>query len=45
MRTGPAVTDHAGDPSGAAVDRNDVAYLIDVANQYFHTPIVPGDIV
>ncbi|MEJ0013348.1 MAG: glycerol-3-phosphate dehydrogenase [Bauldia sp.] len=45
MLLGPATTAYTGDPSAAAVDRDDAAYLLDVANQYFHAPLYPSDIV
>jgi glycerol-3-phosphate dehydrogenase len=45
MLLGPAVTGYAADPVTAAVDRQDATYLIDVANQYFHAPVYPSDIV
>lgn len=45
MLLGPAVSDYAGTPAGPLVERRDVAYLLDVANQYFHTPARAAEIV
>lgn len=45
MLLGPAVTPFAADPATAAVDREDAAYLLDVANQYFHAPVHSADVV
>jgi glycerol-3-phosphate dehydrogenase len=45
MLLGPAVTEYSGDPAAAAVDRRDIAYLADVAAQYFHAPIAMNDII
>jgi len=45
MLIGAAVSDYDGDPAVAAVDRRDVAYLLDVTGQYFHTPVAVADIV
>ena len=44
MLIGPAVADYAGDPGAAKVERGDAAYLLDVANQYFETPVEAADI-
>jgi glycerol-3-phosphate dehydrogenase len=45
MLLGPATIGYAGDPALAAADREDASYLLDVANQYFHTPLHPTDIL
>lgn len=42
---GPAVSAYTGNPSAALVEPADAAYLLDVANQYFHAPLYPSDIV
>ncbi len=45
MLIGPAVTRHEGDPAVAEVSPRDVAWLLDVANQYFVEPVMPEDVV
>jgi glycerol-3-phosphate dehydrogenase len=45
MLLGPATIAFAGDPATAAADGEDAAYLLDVANQYFHTPLYASDIL
>ena len=45
MLIGMATSDFTGDPAEAAVERSDVAYLLDVANQYFEEPVRTADIV
>ena len=42
---GPAVARHEGDPGAALVEPRDIAWLLDVANQYFVEPVVREDIV
>jgi glycerol-3-phosphate dehydrogenase len=42
---GPMVSIYSGDPAAAVVERDDASYLLDVANQYFHAPLYPSDIV
>jgi glycerol-3-phosphate dehydrogenase len=45
MLLGPATITFAGDPATATADSEDAAYLLDVANQYFHTPLFASDIL
>jgi glycerol-3-phosphate dehydrogenase len=45
MLLGPATITFAGDPATAIADGEDAAYLLDVANQYFHTPLFSSDIL
>ena len=45
MLIGSAESRHERDPADATATRRDLAYLADVANQYFHQPIEPADIV
>ena len=45
MLIGPAIARHEGDPGGAQVSQRDVAWLLDVANQYFVDPVRPEDVV
>jgi glycerol-3-phosphate dehydrogenase len=45
MLLGPAVTPYAGTAASARVEPADVAYLADVTDQYFHTPVDDSDIV
>ncbi len=42
---GPVVARHEGDASAAEVTPRDVAWLLDVANQYLSEPVVREDIV
>ena len=42
---GPAVARHEGDAGGAVVSPRDIAWLLDVANQYFGEPVTHEDIV
>ena len=42
---GPAVSSSRDDLTPAAVDADDVDYLLDVVGQYFHTPIGEEDII
>ena len=44
MLIGPAVSRHEGD-GGAEVTRRDIAWLLDVANQYFSEPVARRDVV
>jgi glycerol-3-phosphate dehydrogenase len=45
MLLGPAVTPHSGTAASARVEPAEIAYLADVADQYFHTPVDDADIV
>ncbi len=45
MLIGPAVARHDGDPAAAEVSPRDVAWLVDVANQYFIEPVMVEDVV
>jgi glycerol-3-phosphate dehydrogenase len=45
MLLGAAEHPYGGDPAGAAVDEDDVAYLLDVTEQYFHVPMREDDII
>ena len=42
---GPVRGPHRGDPNVAVVEPGEVAYLIDVAAQYFQAPVHPDDVV
>ena len=42
---GPAVARHEDDPAAVAASPRDVAWLLDVANQYFQEPVLRQDIV
>ena len=44
MLIGPAVARHEGDGGGAEVTARDIAWLLDVANQYFIEPVTRRDI-
>jgi glycerol-3-phosphate dehydrogenase len=45
MLLGAAASPYRGEPSLAAVDADDIDYLLDVAEQYFHTPIREDEII
>ncbi len=45
MLIGPAVARHEGDPGAVSANPRDIAWLVDVANQFLSEPVARADIV
>lgn len=42
---GTTDVEYHGTPDAVAIDKGEVAYLCELSNRYFRTPIAPGDVV